>query len=176
MHLIPASKDEWKVFVPGLFKAYIISAYIIWKFSSLYISGDNSSFAPPSAIMGGYILSIVVLSFVAGIQVGKKENKAAIRTVVFIAVGLVFLSVSFRAVSMLNQVVFTANVLTNCLVLLYAIKTRRIQKMRALTFWIWASSINLIRETVFFDMQLCFATIRQQHNQRRPHRFLGNVV
>jgi hypothetical protein len=150
MHLIPANKNEWQALVPGLFKAYVVSAYIVWKFISQFISGENSPFAPPSTIMVGYFLSIVVLSFVAGNQVGKKQNQAAIRTIVFIAIGFAFVLVSFQAASILNRIVLIANILANCLVLFYAINARRRQKMRTLTFWIWASSISLIREPGLF--------------------------
>jgi hypothetical protein len=46
----------------------------------------------------------------------------------------------------LNQAAFLAAILFNGLVLCYALNTRRHHKIRALTFWIWGCSINLIRE------------------------------
>jgi hypothetical protein len=49
-------------------------------------------------------------------------------------------------VSILNHATFLAAVVFDGLVLCYALNARRHQKMRALTFWIWGSSINLIRE------------------------------
>lgn len=146
MHLIPTKKEEWQNLVPALFKAYIVTAYIIWKLSSLYISGEGSPFMPPFGVIAGYILSIVVLSFVAGVQKGRKQNEAALRTLVFIVIGVVFLSIGFQAGSILTQTAFLADVLMNGLVLCFALNTRRFQKMRALTFWIWGCAINLIRE------------------------------
>jgi len=129
-----------------LFKAYVVAAYIVWKLSSLYISEENSPFAPPVAVAAGYVLSIIVLSFVAGIRMGRKQNKAAVRTLVFVVIGVVFLSISFQAVSILRQITFLADVLINGLVLCYALSVRRSQKTRALTYWIWGCLINLIRE------------------------------
>ena len=146
MHLIPTKKEECQNIVPALFKAYIVTAYIIWKLSSLYISGEGSPFMPPFAVTIGYILSIVVLSFVAGVQKGRKQNEAALRTLVFIVIGIVFLSIGFQAGSILTQIAFLTDVLINCLVLCYALNVRRSQKIRVLTFWIWGCSINLIRE------------------------------
>ena len=48
--------------------------------------------------------------------------------------------------SIMNQATFLADVLFNCLIIYYALNTRRVQRIRALTFWIWGCSINLIRE------------------------------
>jgi len=146
MHLIPNKKDEWENLVPTLFKAYILTAYVVWKLSSLYISGEGSPFMPPFAVTIGYVLSIAVLSFVAGLQKGRRQNEAAMRTLVFIVIGGVFLSIGFQAGSILRQIAFFADVLINGFVLCYALNTRRSQKMRALTFWIWGCSINVIRE------------------------------
>ena len=97
MRLIPTKKEDWQNLVSALFKAYVVTAYIIWKLSSIYISGEGSPFMPPFAVTSGYILSIVVLSFVAGVQKGRKQNEAAVRTLVFIVIGVVFLSISFQA-------------------------------------------------------------------------------
>jgi hypothetical protein len=129
-----------------------VAAYIVWKFSSLYISGENSPFSPPFALAAGYMLSIIVLSFKAGIQIGRKQNEAAVRTLVFLVIGVVFLSINFQAGPILKQITFFADVLINTSVLCFALNARRSQKKRALTFWIWGCSINLIRE---IGMVLC---------------------
>ncbi len=146
MHLIPTNKKEWQNSGSSLFKAYVAMAYILWKMSSLYISQERSPFAPPFAVTAGYILSIVVLSFVAGIQKGRKQNQAAMRTLLFIVIGVVFLSISFQAGFVLNRIAFLAEVLVNGFVLCYVLNARRFGKVRALTLWIWACSISLIRE------------------------------
>jgi predicted tellurium resistance membrane protein TerC len=146
MHLIARKKEGWQNLVPTLCKAYLVMAYIVWKMSSLYVSQERSPFTPPSAVTGGYILSIVVLSFVAGIQKGRRQNAAAMRTLLFIAIGVVFLSMSFQAGFVLNRIAFVADVLVNGLVLCYVLNARRSEKMRALTLWIWGSSISLVRE------------------------------
>jgi len=129
-----------------LFKAYVVAAYVVWKLSSLYISGEESPFAPPFAVAAGYMLSIVVLSFEAAVQIGKKQSEAAVRTLVFVVIGVIFLSISFQAGPILNEITILADVLINGLVLFYILSVRRSQKKRALTFWIWGCLINLIRE------------------------------
>ena len=146
MHLIPSNKEEWQNLVPALFKAYVALAYIIWKCSSLYVFGESSSFSPTSAVMGGYLLSIVVLAFLAGIQIGKKQTREAVRTIIFIALSFALLLISFHAGSILNGLVILANILINFSVLCYMLNVRRSQKMMALTFWIWGCLINVIRD------------------------------
>ncbi len=150
MHLIPRNKEEWINLVPTLCKAYVATAYVVWKVSSLYVSQEHSPFTPPLAVAGGYILSIVVLSFVAGIQKGRRQNAAAMRTLIFIVVAVVFLSMSFQAGIGLNRVAFAADTLVNGLILCYVLNARRTEKMRALTLWIWGSSISLVREPGLF--------------------------
>jgi hypothetical protein len=146
MHLIPKNKEEWWNVVPTLCKVYVTAAYLVWKMSSLYVYQEQSPFAPPSAVTDGYIFGIVVLSFAAGIQKWRGQNAAAMRTLIFIMIGVVFLGISFQAAFVLNCIAVVLDLLVNGMVLCYVLNARRTEKMRALTLWAWGSSIGLVRE------------------------------
>jgi hypothetical protein len=146
MHLIPKNQEDWRNFLPALCKGYVVLAYAIWKAISIYISGDNSPFTPPVAITVGYVFSIVILSFVAGKQVGQKQTRAAVRTFIFITIGGAFWLMNFPGSLAFGEVTFCGGLLVNGFIICYGLNARRFQKTRALTFWIWGSAINIVRE------------------------------
>ena len=149
VHMTPsisAKTVDWKRLATFFFKSYIIVAFAIWKLNSIFVSGDKSPFEPPFPIIAGYLLCVVVLSCVAGFQIGQKQNNAALRTFIFIAIGLVFLSISFESRQIFRLIAFFADILINGFMVIYLLCIRRSRNWRSLTFWIWACSINLARE------------------------------
>ncbi len=147
MHLIPKGQNEWRNLLPNLCRAYIVLAYAIWKSISVFICGESSPFIPPVALTVGYLFCILVLAFVAGRQVERKENKSAIWTFIFVMVAMAFCLMNFPGSPAFRAVIFWSELLASGLVLCYVWKARRFQRTRALTFWIWGGAINIVRET-----------------------------
>jgi hypothetical protein len=145
--IFPAKAEHWVGFVLSLLKIYVVAAYLVWGMFDLYVqNGNNPSIAPP-AMRSGYFLCLIVLVFAAGIQLGTGRREMALRTGAFILIGTLFLLMSLQVQPFwLWMMVFATNIVINGSVLLCALAACRHFKMRAFTFWIWACSINLVRE------------------------------
>src|SRR5277367_4105376 len=97
MHLFPRKKDEWPGFGLFLCKVYIAFGFAIWKLCNFYIDGDSELFATFNSsnlalvIGSGYIVSILILLFYAGVQIGSGRRKNAVQLFLFVGLGILFL-------------------------------------------------------------------------------------
>jgi len=153
MHLTPTNTDEWKEIPLSLLKIYVVLAYIVWEICDCYITGLGFSAGwntVHSSITLGYVFSVVVLSLTAGVQYGRKKNRAASQTLAFALIGASFLfvdTVNLQNLGLWLWAIPRLDILINVAVLCCALIVRFRIKTRALTFFIWGCAINLVRET-----------------------------
>jgi hypothetical protein len=149
MQLESVQKEKCKEWVLIACKIYILSGYLIWKLCNLYISGSGTPYLPSSYVTAGYIFCMSVLTFVAGIQYGRRQHLETRHLLIFILLGGIFILVNFEGVPLgewIIRMIPATEIVVNGLVLLVALLARCSCKARALTFWIWACSINIARE------------------------------
>jgi hypothetical protein len=148
MQLDYSPKEKFKEWTLAAFKIYVVLGFVVWKLLNLYISGNDTSiiFIPSSTVAAGYVICLVFWTFTTGVQYGQGEHKKALHSAIFVLLGAIFLWVTFESIPLSEWTIPWVEIATNLTIFGAALIARRRFKARALTFWIWASSLNIIRE------------------------------